>query len=803
MTSLWQDLRYGFRVLLKKPGFTLIAVITLAIGIGANTAIFSVVNAVLLRPLPYPESDQLAWVWADNRGEGISEDIASWPNFVDWRAQNRVFEGMAGVRDQKFNLTRAGEPEELRGASVSANFFELMRSSVARGRGFSADEEQQGSDLVVVIGHHLWQRRFGGDPNIVGQRLSLDGQSYNIIGVMPPGFQFPNKSELWKPLVADAQVRGNRGIFWLPVIGRLKPGVTRAQAQAEMDGIARRLEQQYPDANRGIGVNVVPMHEQLIVKIRPALLVLLGAVVCVLLIASANVASLLLARGAARQKEIAIRAALGAGRWRVAQQLLMESSLLALLGGALGLLVARWGAGALVVLGPRDLPRAESIGIDSRVLLFTFGLSLVTGVVFGSFPALQASKLRLTEALKEGSRSGVGLSDQRKLAALVIAEIALALLLLLGAGLLLKSSWRLQQVNPGFNSERALKLRLSLPQSKYREGAGVAMFYQRLIERLNALPGVLAVGVTSSVLMGKVHPSSSFVVEGRPRPDGPPPELPIDSISPGYFQAMAMQIVQGRAFTGQDGIDGLPVAVVNETMARRSWPGEDPIGKRFTFDDPGLEARWLTVVGVVRDSKRQGLDMGVRIECFLPHMQRPIRAMEIVVRAKDNPLTMAPTVREAVWSLDRDLPLSEIETLEQMLGEQVATRRFNLLLLSSFAMIALALAAVGIYSVMAYSVTRRTYEIGVRLALGAQKSDVLKLIVKQGMLLALIGLAIGLLAAFALTRLMEGLLFGASVTDPLTFALITLLLTFVAFLACWIPARRATKVDTMVALRSL
>ncbi len=582
----------------------------------------------------------------------------------------------------------------MRGASVSANFFELMRSSVARGRGFSADEEQQGRDLVVVIGHNLWQRRFGGDPNIVEQRLSLDGQSYNIIGVMPAGFQFPNKAELWKPLVADVQVRGNRGIFWLPVIGRLKPGVTRTQAQAEMDGIARRLEQQYPDVNRGVGVNVVSMHEQLVVKIRPALLVLLGAVVCVLLIASANVANLLLARGAARQKEIAIRAALGAGRWRVAQQLLIENSLLALLGGALGLLVARLGVGALVVFGPRDLPRAESIGIDARVLLFTFGLSLVTGVVFGSFPALQASKLRLTEALKEGGRSGVGLSDQRTLAALVITEIALALLLLLGAGLLLKSSWRLQQVNPGFNSERALKLRLSLPQSKYREGADIAMFYQRLIERLNALPGVLAAGVTSSVLMGKAHPSSGFAIEGRPRPNGSLPELPIDSISPGYFQSMAMQIVQGRAFTGQDRSDGPPVAVVNETMARRSWPSEDPIGKRFTFDDPGPEARWLTVVGVVRDSKRQGLDMGVRIECF-----------------------------------------------------------------------------------------------------------VLKLIVKQGMLLALIGLVVGLLAAFALTRLMESLLFGASVTDPLTFALITLLLTFVAFLACWIPARRATKVDPMVALR--
>jgi putative ABC transport system permease protein len=802
MTMLVRDLRYGLRLLLKSPGFTLTAVITLALGIGANTAIFSVVNAVLLRPLPYPESDQLTWVWVDNREEGIREDIASWPNFVDWRAQNQVFQAMAGVRDQKFNLTGAGEPEELQGAIVSANFFELMRSYPERGRGFSSDEEQGGRDLVVVISHNLWLRRLGGDPNIVGQSLRLDGQNHQIVGVMPAGFQFPNKAELWKPLVADAQVREDRGNFWLPVIGRLKPGVTLKQAQAEMEGITRRLEQQYPDTNSGFGVNVVLMQEQLVGRVRPALWVVLGAVVCVLLIACANVANLLLARGSSRQKEIALRLALGVDRWRLVLQLLTESWLLALLGSALGILVAWCGVSALVAFAPGDLPRTESIGIDGHVLLFTLGLSLVTGVIFGLSPALHASKAELNSMLKEGGRSDGGASGQRTRAVLVMAEVALALLLLLSAGLLLKSSWRLQQVNPGFNSEQVLKVRLNLPPSRYKEDAAIAAFYQRLIERLSVLPGVQAAGSTSSVLLRKVHHSIGVAIEGHPTPSGLRPQLPVDSVSHGYFQVMAIPIIQGRAFTKQDKRDGLPVAIINQTAARRFWPNEDPIGKRFTFDEVGPKAQWLTVVGVVRDSKRQGADMEVRIECYLPHLQNPARAMEVVVRTAGDPLAIARTVREAVWSLDRDLPLSEVETVERMLGQRVAQRRFNLLLLGSFAVVALLLAAVGIYGVIAYSVTQRTSEIGVRLALGAQTRDILKLVMRQGLLFVLIGLFIGLLAALVLTRLMKNLLFGVSATDPLTFAVITLLLTLVSWLACWIPARRATRVDPLVAMRA-
>jgi putative ABC transport system permease protein len=809
MQSLLQDLRYAARMLLRNPGFTFVAVVTLALGIGANTAIFSVVHAVLLRPLPYPESEQLAWVWMDNRKEGIHEDIASWPNFVDWRTQNQVFEGLAGVRDRTFNLTGSGEPEELRGANVTINFFDLMRVNPKTGRGFTSDEEQEGRDRVVVIGNGLWQRRFSGDPNVVGQILSLNGQNHTIIGIMPPGFQFPNKTELWLPLVPDARTRDARGAFWLPVIGRLKPGVTRTQAQAEMGTIGNRLEQQYPDSNTGFGINVVQMHEQLVGRMRLALLVLLGAVGCVLLIACANVTNLLLARAASRQKEMGIRAALGAGRWRVARQLLTESVLLAVCGSALGLLMAYWGLKALVALAPADFPSANSIGISGRVLLFTMALSLLTGLIFGLIPALQISQPALSEVLKDGSRSGGGgggggggVRGQATRSALVVAEIALALMLLAGAGLMLKSSWQLQQINPGFNPANVLKVRLNLPGSKYPEGTNVQAFYQQLLERLSALPGVQAAGATSSVLLNKVHNSAGFAIEGRPIEAGASrPELPIDSVSPSYFQVMGIQLLKGRVFNEQDKRDGLSVAIVNDTMARRYWPTEDPIGKRFTFGDPRPDARWLTVVGVVRDSKRQGLDAEVRIESFLAHAQRPLRAMELVIRTPDNPLAMARTVRETIWSMDRDLPVSEIQTVEQLLGERTAPRRFNLLLFALFAAVALILAAIGIYGVMSYAVTQRTQELGIRLALGAQVRDVLKLVMRRGLVLTLIGVGIGLFAAMAATRLMSNLLFGISATDPLTFATITLILVFVALLACYIPARRATRVDPMIALR--
>jgi putative ABC transport system permease protein len=803
METLWQDLRYGLRMLRAKPGFTIVAVLALALGIGANTAIFSVVNAVILRPLPYPEPEQLAMVWLDNRRQGIRDDITSYPNFIDWRDQNHVFQGMAGMRTAAFTLTGVGEPEQLRGASVSINFFQLMGIGPAQGRGFTPEEETPGKDQVVVIGHGLWQRRFGADPKIIGQTLTLNGRPFTVIGIMPEGFQFPARVEIWSPLAPSPQLRAARGSFWLPVVGRLKPGVTRQQAQADMDLIAQRLEQQYSQQNAGYGINVVPLHEQVVGQVRQALLVLLGAVAFVLLIACANVANLLLARAAERQKEMAIRTALGAGRRRIIGQLLIESVMLAMLGGALGLLLAKWGLDLLIAFSPSNIPRLENISLDGRVLGFTFLVSMLTGLVFGLAPALQASNPELNETLKESGRSGgVGVSGQRIRKLLVVSEIALALVLLIGAGLMIRSFWQLQKVDSGLNAENVLTVRLSLPRTKYPEGQNVSAFYQQTQERLAALPGVQAVGATSGVLLEKLANSSIFAIEGRPlEPQAQRLELPFDAVSPNYFRAMGIQLVKGRLFTEQDKPDSTQVAIINETMVRRYFPNEDPLGKRFTFGDGGSNASWITIVGIVRDTRRQGLDEPIRIESFMPHSQMAARSMELVIRTVSDPLAMTKAVRDAIWSLDKDLPVANMRTMEQVLAERTAPRRLNMMLLGLFAAVALVLAAVGLYGVMSYSVTQRTHEIGIRMALGAQPRDVLKLVVGQAVMLSLAGVGIGLAAAFALTRLMATLLFGVSATDPLTFGAIALLLTVVALVASFIPARRAAKVDPMIALR--
>jgi len=803
METLWQDLRYGIRMLRSKPGFAVIAILALALGIGANTAIFSVVNAVILRPLPYPQPEQLAMVWLDNRRQGIHDDITSFPNFVDWRDQNHVFQSMAGMSNTAYTLTGVGEPEQLRGANVSANFFQLISVSPAQGRGFSAEEEEPGKNQVVILGYGLWQRRFGGDSKIIGQTLTLSGRPFTVIGVMPAGFQFPSRAEIWGPLAPNQGLKAARSSFWLPVVGRLKPGVTKQQAQADMDVIAQRLEQQYPQANAGYGINVVPLHEQVVGQIRLALLVLLGAVAFVLLIACANVANLLLARSAERQKEMAIRVALGAGRKRIVGQLLIESLLLGLLGGALGLLLAKWGLNLLVAFSPANIPRLENIRLDGRVLGFTLLVSVLTGLVFGLAPALQASNPELNETLKESGRSGgSGASGQRIRKLLVISEIALALVLLVGAGLMIRSFWQLQKVDVGLVAENVLTVRLGLPRSKYPEGQNVSAFYQQLQERLAALPGVKSVSATSGILLEKLANSSIFSIEGRPaEPQAQRLELPFDAVTPNYFHTMGIPLIKGRVFTEQDKRDSLQVAVINETMVRRYFPNEDPIGKRFTFGDGDRNPTWITIVGVVRDVRRQGVDEPIRIESFMPHSQATSRSMEVVIRTASDPMAMAKSVRDAIWSLDKDLPVANMQTVEQILGERTAPRRLNMLLLGLFATVALVLAAVGLYGVMSYSVTQRTHEIGIRMALGAQRRDVLKLIVGQAALLAVIGVGIGLAAAFALTRLMSRLLFEVSATDPLTFAAIALLLTMVALVASYIPARRAMKVDPMVALR--
>ena len=803
MHSFWQDLRYGARMLLKNPGFTLIAIVTLGLGIGANTAIFSVINGVLLSALPYPQPEQLAMVWCDNRRQGIPDDITSYPNFVDWRDRNKTFQGMAGVTDDTYNLTGAGEPEEIRGATVSINFFQLIGVNPMLGRVFTAEEEQPGRNRVVVLSHSLWRRRFGGDPGVLNKTISLSDEPYIIVGIMPPGFQFPENTEIWGPLAPDEGMRGARFGFFLPVVGRLKPGVTRAQAQADLDVVANQIEKQFPDM-AGYGVNVVPVLENTVGPIRRALMILFVAVLFVLLIACANVANLLLARATVRQREVAVRSALGTGRWRIVRQLLTESMLLSVLGGALGVLLAWWGLRLLVNLSPANIPRLETIRLDGRVLWFALALSLVTGLIFGLAPALQTSHLKLSEALKEGSRTGAGGGRaQRIRGVFIVAEVALTLALLVGAGLLVRSFWRLQQVNPGFKTDHLLTLRVTLWGSKYRQGGAQRVsFYERLQERLAALPGVVSASATSDIMLRKLANSASFTIENRPRDPGELAlELPIDRVQPNYFQTMGIQLLQGRAFTAQDSSESTRVSIVNETFVKRYFPNEDPIGKRFTFGGGGPNARWITIVGVVRDTKRQGIDQPVRIESWMPLAQMPSGSMDVVLRTTGAPLALSNEVREAVWSLDRDLPIPSIRTMEQILSERVAQRRLNMLLLGLFAMVALILAAVGIYGVINYAVTQRTNEIGIRIALGAQSGDVIGLVLKQGMALALVGVAIGLIATFMLTRLMASLLFGVSATDPITFAAIAGLLIGVALLACWIPARRATKVDPMVALR--
>jgi putative ABC transport system permease protein len=804
MHSFWQDLRYGARMLLKNPGFTLIAVLTLALGIGANTAIFSVVNGVLLSALPYPQPEQLAMVWCDNRRQGIPDDITSYPNFVDWRNRNKTFQGMAGVTSDRYNLTGTGEPEEISAATVSINFFKLMGVNTALGRAFTAEEEQPGRDKVVVLSHSLWQRRFGADPGILNRTITLSDEPYVVVGIMPPGFQFPEKTEIWGPLAPDEGMRSDKARFgfFLPVVGRLKPGVTRAQAQADLDVIANQIEKQFPDM-AGYGVNVVPMLENTVGPIRRSLMVLFVAVLFVLLIACANVANLLLARGSVRRREVAVRAALGAGRWRIVRQLLTENMLLAVLGGALGVLLAWWGLRLLVNLKPANIPRLEDIRLDGHVLWFTLALSLLTGLIFGLAPALQTTHFKLSESLKEGAHTGTGgRRAQRIRGIFIVAEVALTLALLVGAGLLVRSFWRLQRVDPGFRTDHLLTLRVTLWGSKYRQGAQAVSFYEQLQERLAALPGVVSASATSDIMLRRLATSAGFTIENRPRdPNELALELPFDRAQPNYFQTMGVQLLKGRAFTAQDSRDTPRVAIVNETFVKRYFPNEDPVGKRFTFGGGGPNARWFTIVGVVRDTKRQGLDQPVRIESWMPLAQMPAGSMDVVLRTTGDPLALGNAARETVWSLDRDLPIPTIQTVEQILSERVAQRRLNMLLLALFALVALILAAVGVYGVMNYAVTQRTHEIGVRVALGAQTRDVLRLIVGQGMKLALAGVVIGLIATLALTRLMASLLFGVSATDPITFVAIAALLFMVAIAACWIPARRASKVDPMAALR--
>ncbi len=815
MQTLWQDIRYGFRILLKKPGFTATIVLALGLGIGANTAIFSVVNAVLLRPLPFKNSERLVALRQTTTQRKDDLDFASYPNFTDWRTQNKVFEQLAVFRNVNRTLTGADQPVRLQSAIVSANIFQLLGATPSLGRAFLPEEDMPGaSSYAVILSHGLWQRRFGSDPKVLGRNLTLSGKSYTVVGVMPEGFQFPvqaEPTELWITVALDAETpvdggapnTAQRGVGIYQVIGRLKPNVTLEQAQAEMDSIARNLEAQYPDTNTHQGVKIIPQLELLVGKIRTALLVLFGAVGFVLLISCANVANLLLARATTRHKEIAIRAALGASRWRVVRQLLTESVLLGLAGGALGLLLAMWGTDLLVALSPKGLPRLSEIGLDGRVLAFTMFVSLLTGAIFGLAPALHASKLDLTESLKEGGRSGTaGARGNRVRSLLIVTEVALALMLLVGAGLLARSFLRLQGASPGFNAEHVLALNISVPFAKYSEPQQ-AVFYRQLLSRIETLPGVDAAGIVYPLPLSGDQIEVTFEVDGRPMARGERPSTEYRATSPDYFRAMSIPLLKGRGFNARDDVKSPGVIIINETLARQIFPGEDPIGKRIR---PGIsvgndEAVMREIVGVVGDVKHQSLSSEAGAEVYVPHAQVPFSGMTLVARTGIDPQSLAATMRNEVSKLDKDIPVYNIRTLDDYLAASVAQPRFNTLLLGIFAGVALLLTMIGLYGVISYSVTERTHEIGIRVALGAQTSDVLKLVVKQGMALALIGVGVGLAAALALTRVLASLLYGVSATDPITFTGVSLLLVAVALFACLIPARRATKVDPMIALR--
>ena len=817
MQTLWQDLRFGARMLLKQPGFTLIAVITLSLGIGANTAIFSVVNGVLLRPLAYHEPERIVTLLHEGRSP------VSAANFLDLRASGKSFDQMAAAEAWGGALTGNDRPEQLSGLRMGEGLFEMLGVPAMLGRTLQAEDFQPGKDRVLVLSHKLWQRSFGGDAAVVGKQFRLSGDSYTVVGVMPPQFQFPpfwaTRAEMWTTLDLSSRAT-QRGGQSLRVFARLKPGVTLTAAQTEMEGMSKQLAAAYPESNNGLNIRVDPLNEKVVGNVRPALLMLSVTVGLVLLIACANVACLLLARAAARQKEIAVRGALGASRWRILRQMLTESLLLSLCGALGGGLLAVWGVEWLTGLLAGNsasfslrLPRLNEIQIDGAALLFTFTVALLTSLLFGLVPALSASKPDLNQVLKEGGRGTTG-GRRRWREMLVVAELALSLVLLIGAGLLVNSCIKLQAVDPGFNQRNLLTATVSLAGASQYVGPAREVFYSQLMNQLKTIPGVESASAINHLPLAGDTWGTSVVIEGRPLPPaGQDINATFRVSRPEYFKTMGVQLRAGREFTDRDTPEASHVVIVNETLAKLHWPSEDAIGKRLTLDDPRDSTRpvqWLTVVGVAKDVKQESWTDSPSNEIYLPFQQDPIffagtagpfTAMTLVVRTSVAPQTLAKVIPEAVRKLDRNLPVSEVVSMEQIVKDTLWQPRFNLQLIGLFAALALALAVIGLYGVMSYSVTERTHEVGLRMALGAGRLDVLKLLVGQGMKLALFGVAVGLLASLALTRLMTKLLFGVSATDPLTFAGIALFLTAVALLACWIPARRATRVDPMIALR--
>ncbi len=800
MDNLFQDLRFGARMLARNPAFTFVAVMTLALGIGANTAIFSVVNAVVLRPLPYMDPDRLVMIWEDNTKEGVSDYPISAPDFLDFQKQSTTFQEIGAVSPRwNLTLTGSGDAERVHAQYASASLFSTLGVSPVLGRVFLPDEDRQGAEGVVVLSHHLWQTRFGADQKIVGNALTIDGNSFTVAGVMPAGFRFLDEVDLWVPLQFNPMISRGRSLHMLRAVGRLRPGVTIEQAQAEMSGITRQLEQAYPDSNAGLGANLVPLHEQVVGDVRLALMVLLGGVGFILLIACANVASLLLARATARGREAAIRAALGAGRGRLARQFLTESLMLAVTGGTIGLALAVLCVKGLVALSPESIPRHDEIGIDPLVLGFCLVATILTGALFGLVPALIASRPDLHGALKYDSQRAVGGAVGGRLRnILVVAEIALAMVLLIGAGLLINSFSRLIRVDPGFETENVLTMSTLLPRSKYSDAQQRIALGREFIERIEKLPGVIAAGATNRIPLGGENVGSMLTIEGRPVAAGQEPEVEIRIASPNYFRALGVPLLAGRFFDERDDLNAQGfVAIINEVTARRFFSNEDPLGKRIQLGG----GSWITIVGVAGAIRHSGLEKEPGPEVFMSYYQRSMTNPFIAVRTASDPRSMIGAIRSQLQILDKDLPLSEIRTIEELVSTSIAQPRFNALLLAGFAALALVLAAVGIYGIISYWVSRRTREIGIRQALGAQRGDVLKLVLGQAVKLVLAGVVIGLVGAFALTRVMSSLLYGVSATDPLTFASVAALLSSVALLASYIPARRATKIDPGVALR--
>ena len=801
MQIFLEDLRYAIRTLLKSPGFTTVAVLALALGIGATSAIFTVVNGVLLRPLDYDDPDRLV-VLRETKLPQFPRFSISPGNFESWRTGSTSFDRIAAYSIQFLNLTGRGDPEQLRGATATAGLFEMLGVQPALGRDFTPEEDQPGQDAVVILSHGLWQRRFGGDPALLGQALTLNGRVRTVIGMMPAGFEFPQAgTALWVPRALTPEQRDRHGSHYLSAAARLKDGVSLEQARTELRAIAARLEEEFPESNAGWSVIVTPMLENLVSGSRPALLVLLGAVGLVLLIACANVANLLLARATGRQKEIATRVALGAGRGRIVGQLLTESLLLGVVGGSGGILLALWGVSVLPELAP-ELPRINEVALDGRALAFTALVTILTSVVFGLAPALHASRPDLVDSLKEGGHGASGGRRRRRARSLlVVGEVALALVLLVGAGLLVRSFWLLQQVDPGFDADNVLVVSLSLPDAGYPEADDTRSFYRQLVERLASAPGVRAVGVTQSLPFFGDY-VLGYRVEGRPEPE--PGQMPLTNhyvVTPDYFAAMGIRLRRGRLFTDRDREDGPPVLLINETLARQTFPDEDPIGQRvYVTDGPGIVFR--EIVGVVADVKQYGLASTARAQTYEAYWQRPFHFTSVVIRTESDPRGLAGIVRREVLSIDGDQPLSRVLTLEEIVGTSIAGERASTRLLTLFGGIALLLAAIGIYGVMAYSVAQRTREFGIRRAIGADRAAILRLVLGQGLTLATIGIVVGVAAAAALTRVMASLLYEVTPTDLSTFTVVPVVLFLAAFAACCLPALRATKVDPLAALRA-